>query len=302
MAAPPAELLRALAVLAEPASPAHEGLARALDLPAPPEGSGWADLFLFQLHPYASVHLGPEGMLGGEVRERIAGFWRAVGRTPPPEADHLSALLGLHAALRDEAAGHREAGEEAVAELVERSAAALLHEHLLPWLPPFLDRVEALGTPHQAAWAGLLRATLAAGPGAGPSEAPVHLRRAPELPDPRAEGGTEFAAHLLAPVRTGVLVTRHDLAVVARGLGLGLRAGERRYALDHLLGLDPSGTLEALAELARDRAESYRRWPESLERPRRFWVSRAERTAGLLQELAAEAQTVRSDPEAPSPS
>jgi len=292
--------MRALAVLAEPAGPAHEELARALDLPAPPDGSGWADLFLFQLHPYASVHLGPEGMLGGEVRERIAGFWRAVGRTPPPEADHLSALLGLHAALRDEAAAHRDAGEEAVAGLVERSAAALLHEHLLPWLPPFLDRVEALGNPHQAAWAGLLRETVVSGVDEEPSEAPVHLSQAPALPDPRSEGGADFAAHLLAPGRTGVILTRHDLAVVARGLGLGLRAGERRYALDHLLGLDPAGTLAALAEAARDRASSYLRWPETLERLRRFWVSRAERTASLLEELAADALTVRSDPEAPS--
>jgi sulfite exporter TauE/SafE len=38
-------------------------------------------------------------MLGGAARERVAGFWRAVGLVPPPEPDHLAALLGLAAGV-----------------------------------------------------------------------------------------------------------------------------------------------------------------------------------------------------------
>lgn len=303
-AAAPVDVVRALAVLAEPPTPAHAGLAGALGLPVPPDGGAWADLFLFQLHPYASVHLGPEGMLGGEARARVAGFWRAVGRTPPAEPDHLAALLGLWAGLLEES----ETAEGPGARLARRGATALVHEHLLPWLLPFLDRVEALGDAHQAGWADLLRRTLleAGGApadagvegrdGAAPEGLPLHLREAPELPDPRREGASaDFVPALLAPVRSGVILTRSDLATAARDVGLGLRAGERRYALEHLLGLEPVGILERLSELAGARAASYASWPDPVAPVRGFWSDRAGRTAALLEELAADARV-----EAPS--
>ena len=44
--------------------------------------------------------------MGGLARERIAGFWNAVGLTPPPEPDHLAALLGLYASLTERASRH----------------------------------------------------------------------------------------------------------------------------------------------------------------------------------------------------
>lgn len=283
----PVELVRALAVLAEPPTPAHGGVAEALGLPAPTAGGGWADLFLFQLHPYASVHLGPEGMLGGEARARVSGFWRAVGRTPPAEPDHLGALLGLWAGLLEEA----EAGEGPSGRMARRAASALTHEHLVPWLPPFLDRVEELGDDHQVGWARLLRRTLLAfgAPAAG-AGLPAHLREAPALPDPRTSGGgADFVPALLAPVRSGLILTRSDLAGVAREVGLGLRAGERRYALEHLLGLEPGPVLGGLADRAADRAASYGTWPDSLAPVRAFWAGRAERAAALLTELAEDA-------------
>lgn len=319
----PVELVRALAVLAEDPTPAHAGVAEALGLPEPPGPVGHADLLLFHLHPWASVHLGPEGMLGGEARARVAGFWRAVGRTPPPEPDHLAALLGLYAALLAEAqeleagaepgegAGlddHAPAGTPAAASgagagsrrpdhgearaaaaLVDRAAGALLHEHLLSWLPPFLDRVRDLGDAHQAGWADLLGITLLTEAAAvpRPPEPSRHLRDAPSLPDPREGDAPGFVSGLLAPVRSGVLLTRHDLAALARDRGMGVRAGERRYALEHLLGLDPEGVLSGLADFARKQAEAHDRWPVELADVRRFWSERARRTASLLHELAA---------------
>ena len=96
------EVFRALAALCEPPGPQTGTLAAALGLDGPvPDEAGHTELFLFQLYPYASVYLGPEGQLGGPARDRVAGFWRAVGLTPPAEPDHLAALLGLLAALAD---------------------------------------------------------------------------------------------------------------------------------------------------------------------------------------------------------
>ena len=88
------ELVRTLGVLAEAPNSGTGSVAAAIGLPAPTPDD-YTDAFVFQLYPYASVYLGAEGMIGGEARDRIAGFWRALRLTPPAEPDHLTALLGL---------------------------------------------------------------------------------------------------------------------------------------------------------------------------------------------------------------
>src|SRR3712207_4790889 len=76
---PGMELLRALAVLAEPPTAETRRVAEALGLGAGARADEYTELFVFQLYPYASVYLGREGMLGGEARDRVGGFWRALG-------------------------------------------------------------------------------------------------------------------------------------------------------------------------------------------------------------------------------
>src|SRR6266545_2894193 len=93
-----ADLFRALGALCEAPQPEHAAVARALGL-APPRAVDFAGVFMLQVYPYASVHLGDEGMLGGEAGDRVAGFWRALRLVPPAEPDHLASLLGLYAAL-----------------------------------------------------------------------------------------------------------------------------------------------------------------------------------------------------------
>lgn len=51
----------------------------------PPAVDEHTDVLVFQAYPYASIYLGAEGMLGGKARDRIAGFWRALGGEPPAE-------------------------------------------------------------------------------------------------------------------------------------------------------------------------------------------------------------------------
>ena len=254
------DLSRGRAVLAEAPTEESIEVARALGLPGAPTASDYSDVFLFQLYPYASVHLGAEGMIGGEARDRIAGFWRAVGLTPPAEPDHLASLLGLYAALAERAA---ETEDEAEAVLLVQAKGALLAEHLVPWIFPFLARVTELSDGPIAAWAELLTSTLRAeiqaadGPdtsGAEPAPRSAHLAEAPGLPDPRVDGSDDFLAALLAPVRSGVILTRADLARLAVATDTGLRAGERRYALEHLLAQDAPQVLRLLAAECRRQA------------------------------------------------
>ena len=281
--ASPTELLRGLAVLAEPPAPEHAGVARALGLSSLPTPSQYSDIFLFQLYPYASVHLGAEGMMGGEAHDRVAGFWRALGHAVPEEPDHLASLLGLYVALTDRV------GESASAEaaLVLQSRRALLDEHVAPWIFPFLARVEELGEGLYSDWAQMLSEVMRAEV-VPATDLPLHLRLAPELPDPRAEGAALFLSGLLAPVRSGVVLTRADLALLSGELDLGLRAGERRYALEHLLAQAPEAVLNALAAVSRGQAAAHADRQAWLGVTARFFADRAFATTALLESLAGD--------------
>ncbi len=263
------ELLRALGALSEPPTPSHARIAAAVGLPGPPRGDEYADVFLFDLYPYASVYLGAEGKLGGQAGDRVAGFWRAVGLAPPAEPDHLGALLGLYAALAERGAP-------------PQWRRALLWEHLLSWTPPYLAKLEQTAPPFYRAWARLLGEALRAeaaelGPLARPSLA---HREAPGLDPPGAIGGTAFLDQLLAPVRTGFVLVRGDLVEAGRRLGLGVRVAERRFVLEALLSQDAPATLGWLAAYAA--AWERRPLPE-------FWCGRAAAAAALLADAAGQA-------------
>jgi hypothetical protein len=279
-----AEVFRALGVLCEPPGDGHGRVAKALGLPRIPGAAEYTGVFIVHLYPYASVYLGAEGMLGGEARDRVAGFWRALRLTPPAEPDHLAALLGLYASLIEREA---EDGDGARRLLWRQARSALLEEHLVSWLPPYLDRLAVLAPPPYRVWATLLQSALreevaAAG---SPAALSAHLRSAPPLPDPRRDGSHGFVTGLLAPVRCGMILTRADLARAARSLGLGLRVGERKFALAALVSQDPPAVLAWLAEEARTCARRYASHASVMGPMAHFWAERALRTARLLEEL-----------------
>ena len=275
-----AELFRALAVLSEPPEPGHAAVAEALGLPGTPSNADYTDVFLLQVYPYASVYLGPEGMMGGEARDRVAGFWRALGLTPPPEPDHLGALLGLYASLIESEAAET---DEARALLRRSSRQALLWEHLLSWCPPYLAKVRELPSPVYAAWADLLdQALLAELKVLGvPSELPKALQEHVPLPDPTASAD-EWVKALLAPARSGIILTRADLAAAAAELGIGLRVGERAFILRALLEQDQSGTAAWLARSAGSAASGFASGDAMLDTLTAEWTRRARETSSML--------------------
>ncbi len=241
-----AELLRALAALAEEPGEEHARLAELLDLPGITDSGEYSEVFIFQLYPYASVYLGPEGMIGGEARSRIAGFWTAVGHEVPSEPDHLSALLALYATLREAGEGEK---DRAQALMLRQAGDTLLWEHLLSWLPIYLDRFSDVEPPLYQRWAELLARVLEDEAARFPWSGSVnpHLEVAPPLSDPREGGLDPFLDSLLAPARSGMILTRNDLVRAAVDLETGVRAGERRFVLKALLGADASALLEWLA-------------------------------------------------------
>lgn len=274
------EALRALAVFAEPPCPEHAAIADALALPPAPGPDEHTGVLGFQVLPYASIYLGPEGMLGGEARDRIAGFWRALGGAPPHEPDHISILCAALAELAD-------AEGPSADPRVRAARSALYWEHVASWTPPFLAALRRIGSPFYAAWAAALDLVLTAEADAlGPPRGlPLHLRAAPALPDPPADLD-ELLGAALAPVRVGMVVVRDDLARCAAELGLGLRAGERRFALRALLAQDGPGVLGWLAAEARRQADAY----GARSAIARWWRERAQGGARWLDGLAHQAR------------
>jgi TorA maturation chaperone TorD len=280
------ELLRALGAVADSPAVART-VSPALSLEAA-DDSEHTDVFVLNCPPYASVYLGPDGALGGEGTDRAAGFWRAIAITPPAEPDHLTALLGLYARLGEAAADTR---REVTAAALARSQAALLAEHLWPWLPSYLDAVTDLAAPRLAAWARLTQRAIAAESGARPAaqltaqQLPLALREAPA--GVSTDGGLrDLVDALTTPVRSGMILTRRRLALGAGQAGVGHRIGERRFALRAMLEQDPAATLSWLADEAR-------RWQQrhsgrgTGDAASQWWAARAAQTARLLDEAAA---------------
>lgn len=296
------ELYRALGSLIEVPAPEHRRIAEALNLPEVPGPAEHGAVVAFQRYPYASVYLGQEGMMGGEARDRIAGFRRALrigegveGRGPEPrpggapEADHLASLLALLAAL------HRWCRDEsgtAHAALLAEARMTLVWEHIVSWMGPYLASFEGCGSPFYEAWAALLAEALSRleAETAFPGYLPGALWSAPGPADPRNEGGAAFIASLLAPVRSGMILLRDDLVSLGEEAGLACRAGERRYVLSSFLAQDPDATLRWLAGHAQEwGGRMAGRGPAPIAR---WWADRAAKSAALISRLADAACSV----------
>ncbi len=280
------ELLRALGAIADnPADARAAG--RALGVPEL-DSHQHTEMFVLNCPPYASVYLGPDGALGGEGADRVAGFWRVIGISPPAEPDHLSALFSLYASLGQAAA---DASRTATAAALARSQAALFWEHLWPWLPGYLDATADLADPAVTAWASLTRTVIGAEISAHPVPPllPLALRAAPAAPAADGSPG-DLAGALLTPVRSGIILTRRRLADAAGQTGTGCRIGERRFTLRAMLEQDPAATLNWLAAECGHWARQHASLPAD-GGVSRWWAIRAACTARALRELAAGAAT-----------
>lgn len=279
------ELFRALAAVVDTKPDESRAVVRALNLPRL-DAAEYTATFVLWCPPYAALHLGPEGKLGGAGADRVAGFWRAIGLIPPAEPDHLSQLLTLYACLgeAEQRAGARDAGT------FQRARSALLAEHLWSWVPGYLSSVSDLHCPALSIWAGIVRCALRreVRQGRPAPLLPLALRDAPPQIGPTV-GMDELLDALVAPVRSGFVLTHPSLSGIARRLGIAYRAGERRFALRAMLEQEAQGTLEGLATEAARWARRHQLEDRVEGRVARWWAGRAWSTASELAMLARSA-------------
>ncbi len=271
------ELLRALGSVALTPPPGNEPVWHALGL-SPATAVEHTAVFVLGLPPHAAIYLGEEGKLGGEGLDRVGGFWRALGLKAPEDADHLGALLMLYAEL---GLAESLATSDRSAEQLRTSRQALLHEHLWPWVPAYLRAVTDLQVPSLAEWAELASAAVHQEHECSTPAPllPLALREAP--PALAAEDSVDdLLDALVAPVRSGVVLSQRDLQAGAAVVGVGFRRGERRFALRAMLEQDAPATLGWLAERARSWTEIHA--GHGADPTTDWWRARAESTATVL--------------------
>jgi len=282
------ELLRALgaAVLTPP--PGNVALCEALDLSLQ-TGAEHTHVFVLSAPPHAAIYLGPEGKLGGEGLDRISGFWRALGLQAPEDADHLGTLLLLYAELGEAETG---ASSDKARSQMRQARTALLHEHLWSWAPGYLAAVRGLGVPSVTEWAQLVEQALRVEVEDVKPAAllPLALRQAPSLlgSDPTFD---ETLDVLVAPICSGMILTYPDLEAAAASAGLGVRRGERRYALKAMFEQDAAATLLRLAAHAEHWSAVHAAQAYGVHDACSWWSARAARTSSVLTELADRVST-----------
>lgn len=273
------DVMKALGELAEAPGPEQIRTARMLGLPGEPIRAEYTDLFVVQLYPYASVYLNSVGQLGGEVQDHIAGFWRILRQPVPRDPDHVATLFATYAQLT---ARVENDAEPYVQELARQMRHAFLWEHIVSWILPFTARVRELGSPTYRGWATLVLDALEAEAAAAgqPALLPLHLRKAPALPvNP---GVADIVDTLFTPARSGIILTRADLARCARDLGIHMRVAERRYTLATLFTHDSARVRHWLASESRRQADLMNAVAAPFRMIAEHWEQRALATATLI--------------------
>jgi TorA maturation chaperone TorD len=295
------ELLRTLGTVMSPPDAIVARLAAVLELPASPTSSEHTFLFGSQLPPFASVYLSTSGERGGDACDRIAGYWRAVGLTPPAEPDRLAHMLGFYADLLDQ---EEHEADQARRHAVTRIRKAFLAEQLLTWLPAFLTKVDLIAPRPYRRWGQLVEQVIGreAWRSAPLATVPPLQERDRARVDPRPGDVESLVTYLAAPVRCGLILAPVDLERVAAELQVATPADHVGQALRALFAARPNDLLAWLTSEARRWEARHERNRDLLPALSDHWTRRARTTRVLLINWSrgADAATAVGEPAEPA--
>ena len=252
-------------------------------------------LFGFNLFPYEGVFLDPDAQLGGPATDRLLRAYGRLGYSPPTASlsgDHLGCQLDLLAFL---SAAEADALADDLAPEAARIAGLtrdFLDNHLLRWLAPLQAALAGQANPFYAALGALVAATVLdqrLALGGAPQLPPL-----PAPPDPLADESArlrDIAAYLLAPLSSGVYLSRDDIAGLARALQLPRGFGNREQMLLNLLRSaaqydQADALLTVLTALFADRRAYYAAQAAAWPALRPVWQPWETRGAATVRNLA----------------
>ncbi len=281
--------------------PDAETLSRARQIPAlAPDGAGlgelavaYADLFLLNVYPYASVFLDPDGEMNGARAQEMRGVYEQFDYAPDAlrevgAPDHIGLMLGLLAQARH--------------------ASRAILPYALDWAPVLCLAVEREPAAHSfyRALASETRRVLFAEIESPDLEPRVRTSgQIAELQlesDPSAlRAGLEFSGEetslrsivhrLLCPARSGIFLSRARLGAWARDLGVPLPFGGRFDVGVSLF--EVAGVVDSIARLVdwlmaevEEWDAAFTAWSEAGWGDYAIaWQARITRTARLLAEM-----------------
>lgn len=199
-------------------------------------------LFSLDVFPYASVFLDAQGRLGGPTTDAVQRHYAQSGFQPALDresADHLGHELALLAFLSEAETEALEDDKAHEAERMHRRMQAFMDEHLLWWLPAFVQAVQQQSYPFYAALGRLtlevvLDHRAALGQRNSLPEKAV-LEEPPNVLEEEKTGLKDIAAYLTTPAWSGLFLGRSDLARLGRGERLPRGFGSRVQTLTNLL-------------------------------------------------------------------
>ena len=255
-------------------------IARMLGMPGDLGRQDYTNLFVIQLFPYASIYLSHNGLAGGDVRDRIAEYWKILGWPAPQEPDHAASLLKSYGTLHP---GFR--GEYLSSDLAHQCRPVFFWDAIASWMPMYLLRVREIGADVYKSWSSVVMDVIEAEAVqlSMPPVLPVYLRTAP-IP-PGINNPSEFIDALFAPVVSGVILCRYDLGRCATENRLTVRMADRRHTLKIMMSENTSGVCSWLEQEVQRQADNIAALPDMLAPVRDHWVSRARTVATRLQEF-----------------
>ena len=233
-----------------------------LDLAA----AAYQELFGFNLFPHESVFLGTDGLLGGEISSAVQQMCEQAGYAPPENADHIGSELGLLAWLAGAESDAWADNATAIALQLQNRQYVFLESHLLRWLPALVVAIQN----HDDAF--FAQAAVVTWQLVGAHFDALHRQRAIPTVTPLADPPDllnnpdttlkAFARLFTTPAHCGVWIGRHELATLARNVGVPRGFGGR---LDMFMNLFRSAVqfdeaeevFGELLSLAESRAKAY---------------------------------------------
>lgn len=204
--------------------------------------------FHLDLFPYAGVFFDLEAVAGARS-DTVASYFERAGFRPRLDqltADHLGVMLGFLSFVSAASSEARDDHHLALAAQLEQLTAEFLDVCILSWLPTVVATIDPGATGPRAFWPNVLRETLefAAAHRMSlrercPDTPTLQLLEdepsGPDLLDDPHTGLRRIAEHLLTPARSGVFLTRADIAALGRERALPRGFGSRLLMLDNLL-------------------------------------------------------------------